>query len=169
MVRDGAPSTASCAGLEKDVDIRPPPTTAVSDDSAMLVAIISRRTLSAPRRDGQTSVGESMVGMAFASASAFCAEVAEVPRSPRLPCPWVVGGTLSGNNPGARPRQIPLLRCLRAQLGACRRFVLLQPFGGKKTMARTSMLSRGGASGGASGFSNEVWNDSLARPSFALS
>ena len=38
----------------------------------------------------------------------------------------------------------------------------------KKTRARTSMLSRGGAPG-ASGFSNEVWNDSRARPSLALS
>src|SRR5262245_15539140 len=41
--------------------------------------------------------------------------------------------------------------------------------GGKNTRARTSMLSLGGASAGASGFSNEVWNDSLARPSLALS
>ena len=44
-----------------------------------------------------------------------------------------------------------------------------QAFGGKNTRARTSMLSLGGASAGASGFSNEVWNDSLARPSLALS
>src|SRR5689334_7645926 len=44
-----------------------------------------------------------------------------------------------------------------------------QAFGGKKTRARASMLSRGGASAVASGFSNEVWNDSLARPSVALS
>ena len=44
-----------------------------------------------------------------------------------------------------------------------------QVFGGKNTRARTSMLSRGGASAGANGFSKEVWNDSLARPSLALS
>jgi len=44
-----------------------------------------------------------------------------------------------------------------------------QAFGGKNTSVRTSMLSLGGASAGASGFSNEVWNDSLARPSLALS
>ena len=44
-----------------------------------------------------------------------------------------------------------------------------QAFGGKNTRVRTSMLSLGGASAGASGFSNEVWNDSLARPSLALS
>lgn len=40
--------------------------------------------------------------------------------------------------------------------------------GGKNTSARTSMLSRGGASG-ASLLSNDVWNDSRARPSSALS
>ena len=40
--------------------------------------------------------------------------------------------------------------------------------GGKNTSVRTSMLSRGGAPG-VSGFSNEVWNDSRARPSLALS
>jgi hypothetical protein len=44
-----------------------------------------------------------------------------------------------------------------------------QTFGGKNTRVRTSMLSLGGASAGASGFSNEVWNDNLARPSLALS
>jgi hypothetical protein len=43
-----------------------------------------------------------------------------------------------------------------------------QAAGGKNTSVRTSMLSRGGASG-ANGFSNEVWNDSRARPSLALS
>ena len=43
-----------------------------------------------------------------------------------------------------------------------------QPAGGKNTSVRTSMLSRGGAPG-VSGFSNEVWNDSRARPSLALS
>jgi hypothetical protein len=45
---------------------------------------------------------------------------------------------------------------------------LLQEAGGKNTSARTSMLSLGGASG-VSGFSNEVWNESRARPSRALS
>jgi hypothetical protein len=40
--------------------------------------------------------------------------------------------------------------------------------GGKKTSARTSMLSRGGAPT-ASGFSNDVWKESRARPSSALS
>ena len=40
--------------------------------------------------------------------------------------------------------------------------------GGKNTSARTSMLSRGGAPG-ASGLSNAVWKESLARPSVALS
>ena len=40
--------------------------------------------------------------------------------------------------------------------------------GGKNTSVRTSMLSRGGAPG-VSGFSKEVWNDSRARPSLALS
>jgi hypothetical protein len=44
-----------------------------------------------------------------------------------------------------------------------------QALGGKNTRARTSMLSLGGASAGARGLSNEVWNDSLARPSLALS
>jgi hypothetical protein len=44
-----------------------------------------------------------------------------------------------------------------------------QAFGGKNTRVRTSMLSLGGASAGASGFSNEVWNDSVARSSLALS
>jgi hypothetical protein len=39
-----------------------------------------------------------------------------------------------------------------------------QAAGGKNTSVRTLMLSRGGASG-TSGFSNEVWNDSRARPS----
>jgi hypothetical protein len=43
-----------------------------------------------------------------------------------------------------------------------------QDTAGKNTNARTSMLSRGGAPG-ASGFSNDVWNDSRARPSLALS
>jgi hypothetical protein len=43
-----------------------------------------------------------------------------------------------------------------------------QAFGGKNTSVRTSMLSRGGAPG-VSGLSNEVWNDSRARPSLALS
>ena len=40
--------------------------------------------------------------------------------------------------------------------------------GGKNTKVRTSMLSRGGASG-VSGLSKEVWNDSRARPSLELS
>src|SRR5207249_3293868 len=43
-----------------------------------------------------------------------------------------------------------------------------QAAGGKNTSVRTSMLSRGGAPG-VSGLSKEVWNDSRARPSLALS
>ena len=43
-----------------------------------------------------------------------------------------------------------------------------QPAGGKKTSVRTSMLCRGGALS-ANGLSNEVWNESRARPSLALS
>jgi hypothetical protein len=47
MLREGAPSTVCSAGLEKDVAGRPPPTMTVSNDGAVLVAIISRRTLTA--------------------------------------------------------------------------------------------------------------------------
>ena len=43
-----------------------------------------------------------------------------------------------------------------------------QAAGGKNTKVRTSMLSRGGAPG-VSGLSKDVWNDSRARPSLALS
>src|SRR6202042_1363888 len=53
MVREGAPSTVCIAGLEKDVDGRPPPTMTVSDDSAVLAAIISRRTLMRQPHVGQ--------------------------------------------------------------------------------------------------------------------
>lgn len=70
---------------------------------------------------------------------------------------------------GTRPDAGRPWRCCSASGAAQGAVANAQVLGEKNTRARTSMLSLGGASAGASGFSNDVWKDSLARPSVALS
>ncbi len=70
---------------------------------------------------------------------------------------------------GRRALQCRLPPCPEgARRKAGRQQNLNQAAGGKNTKLRTSMLSRGGAPG-VRGLSKDVWNDSRARPSLALS
>jgi hypothetical protein len=76
---------------------------------------------------------------------------------------------LIGYSAGGRALQSrlpPCPECARRKAG--RQQNLNQAAGGKNTKLRTSMLSRGGAPG-VRGLSKDVWNDSRARPSLALS